>query len=76
MAKIRKVGDKSITCFDIRYLSFTNRPIHIADKLTNSSDGRFLAFGSSDYTIGMLDSTTLAVCLDVVSVYGETDFVC
>lgn len=49
--------------------------MHITNKLANSSDGRFLAFGSSDYTIGMLDSTTLAVCLDIVMVYGKTDLV-
>ncbi|KAF7981641.1 hypothetical protein HWV62_32740 [Athelia sp. TMB] len=51
VAKIRKVGDKSITCFDI------------------SSDGRFLAFGSSDYTIGMLDSTTLAPLVTILKAH-------
>jgi len=51
VSKIRKVGDKSITCFDI------------------SSDGRILAFGSSDYTIGMLDSTTLAPLVTILKAH-------
>jgi WD40 repeat protein len=29
----------------------------------DSPDGRFLAFGSSDYTIGILDANTLSVRL-------------
>ncbi|KZP24521.1 WD40 repeat-like protein [Athelia psychrophila] len=51
ISKIKKVGDKSITCFDI------------------SSDGRFLAFGSSDYTIGMLDATTLAPLVTILKAH-------
>jgi len=49
--KVRKVGDKGITCFDI------------------SPDGRFLAFGSSDYTIGILDVNTLSPLLTILKAH-------
>ncbi|KAJ7088610.1 quinon protein alcohol dehydrogenase-like superfamily [Mycena epipterygia] len=40
--KVRKVGDKGVTCFDV------------------SPNGDLLAFGSSDFSIGLLDANTLA----------------
>ncbi|CAA7259537.1 unnamed protein product [Cyclocybe aegerita] len=49
--KSRKVGDRSLTCFDI------------------SIDGRFLGFGSSDLSIGMLDAKTLAPLSTILKAY-------
>jgi len=40
--KIKKVGDRGLTCFDV------------------SCDGRFLGYGSSDLTIGVLDAKSLS----------------
>jgi len=59
----RKVGDGNVTCFDIRYAVFaldTNR-IYSSFMDVLSADGKFLAFGSSDLTIGFLDAVTLKV---------------
>ncbi|KIM90988.1 hypothetical protein PILCRDRAFT_811489 [Piloderma croceum F 1598] len=50
-AKVRKVGEKGVTCFDV------------------SPDGRFLAFGSSDYTIGILDANTLGPLLTILKAH-------
>ena len=61
--KIKKVGDRGLTCFDVRYeklcLNFA-----ILGPWTNteaSFDGRFIGYGSSDLTIGVLDAKSLSV---------------
>ncbi|KAJ7937203.1 WD40 repeat-like protein [Mycena leptocephala] len=46
--KIRKVGDKGLTCFDV------------------SPNGNLLAFGSSDSSVGMLDSRTLSPLVTIL----------
>ncbi|THH01859.1 hypothetical protein EW026_g907 [Hermanssonia centrifuga] len=51
VAKLRKVGDRGLTCFDV------------------SANGKFLAFGSSDYTVGILDSQTLAPLLTILKAH-------
>ncbi|KAF8528974.1 WD40 repeat-like protein [Hysterangium stoloniferum] len=51
MIKMRKIAEKSVTCFDI------------------SEDGKMLAFGSSNYTIGLLDSQTLAPLLSILKAH-------
>jgi len=48
---MRKIAEKSVTCFDI------------------SVDGKMLAFGSSNYTIGLLDSRTLAPLLSILKAH-------
>jgi len=50
-ARVRKVGEKGVTCFDV------------------SPDGRFLAFGSSDFTIGILDTNTLGPLLTILKAH-------
>jgi prolactin regulatory element-binding protein len=61
-AKVRKVGEKGVTCFDVRYVFHGFVPLcKVYQAYFNSPDGRFLAFGSSDYTIGILDTNTLGV---------------
>jgi len=40
--KIKKVGDRGLTCFDVSF------------------DGRFIGYGSSDLTIGVLDAKSLS----------------
>ncbi|KAI5125032.1 hypothetical protein M0805_007456 [Coniferiporia weirii] len=49
--KVRKVGEKGITCFDV------------------SKNGKFLAYGSADYTVGILDANTLAPLLSVLKAH-------
>ena len=57
---MRKVGDKGVTCFDVR--SVASLPQCQASRLKACSpNGQLLAFGSSDYTVGILDAKTLAV---------------
>ncbi|KZT72696.1 WD40 repeat-like protein [Daedalea quercina L-15889] len=51
VTKIRKVGDKGVTCFDI------------------SPNGNLLAFGSSDYTVGILDAKTLAPLVTILKAH-------
>lgn len=58
---IRKICDGNLTCLDVRCVCRfdTCRP---AGKIKfHSLDGRLLAFGASDYSLGVLDSNTLAV---------------
>jgi prolactin regulatory element-binding protein len=62
----RKAGEGGLTCFDVRFVI-----IHLETRLWSrpsltfsfffSPNGKFLAFGSSDYSLGILDSTTLSV---------------
>jgi len=51
VTKMRKVGDKGVTCFDV------------------SPNGRFVAFGSSDYTVGILDAKTLAPLITILKAH-------
>ncbi|KAL0949636.1 hypothetical protein HGRIS_009682 [Hohenbuehelia grisea] len=53
VSKVRKVGDRGLTCFDI------------------SPNGKLLGYGSSDYSTGLLDSTTLS---PVVTILKAHDF--
>lgn len=36
----------------------------------NSADGKFVAYGSSDYTVGILDGRTLAVSSIELDILG------
>ncbi|KAJ7699925.1 quinon protein alcohol dehydrogenase-like superfamily [Mycena rosella] len=49
--KVRKVGDKGLTCFDI------------------SPNGNMLAFGSSDYSVALLDANTFAPLLTILKAH-------
>ncbi|KAJ6539193.1 quinon protein alcohol dehydrogenase-like superfamily [Mycena capillaripes] len=49
--KVRKVGDKPLTCFDI------------------SPNGNLLAFGASDYSVGLLDASTLSPLLTILKAH-------
>ncbi|KAI0736108.1 WD40 repeat-like protein [Fomitopsis betulina] len=51
VTKLRKVGDKGVTCFDV------------------SPNGQLLAFGSSDYTVGILDAKTLAPLVTILKAH-------
>jgi len=51
IAKVRKVGEKGITCFDV------------------SPNGKYLAIGSADCTIGILDANTLAPLLSILKAH-------
>ena len=59
--KQRKVGDRGVTCFDIRFVGLVSMTSLLTPMKTISPDGRFLAFGSSDLSIGILDASTLIV---------------
>ncbi|KAJ7667843.1 WD40-repeat-containing domain protein [Mycena polygramma] len=49
--KVRKVGDKGLTCFDV------------------SPNGNLLAFGSSDYSVGLLDANTLSPVVTILKAH-------
>ncbi|KAJ7499072.1 WD40 repeat-like protein [Mycena latifolia] len=49
--KVRKVGDKGLTCFDV------------------GTDGKLLAFGSSDCSVGLLDANTLAPLVTILKAH-------
>ncbi|KAH9843963.1 WD40 repeat-like protein [Rhodofomes roseus] len=51
VTKLRKVGDKGVTCFDV------------------SPNGQLVAFGSSDYTVGILDAKTLAPLVTILKAH-------
>ncbi|KAH9938495.1 uncharacterized protein B0H18DRAFT_1205723 [Fomitopsis serialis] len=51
VTKMRKVGDKGVTCFDV------------------SPNGKLVAFGSSDYTVGILDAKTLAPLITILKAH-------
>jgi prolactin regulatory element-binding protein len=58
--KMRKVGDRQITCFDIRYAcNLLHHLMHLI--YAHSNDGRLVAFGSSDLSIGLLDTNSFSV---------------
>lgn len=63
--KIKKIGDRVITCFQVRCValshSFRRRGAFAERGERFSPDGRFLAYGSSDYAIGVLDSISFSV---------------
>lgn len=58
---IRKVCDGNLTCFDVRCVCSVDTCRPACQVNFHSSDGRLLAFGASDYSLGVLDSNTLAV---------------
>lgn len=58
---IRKVCDGNLTCLDVRYVYFFDTCRPAGQIKFHSSDGRLLAFGASDYSLGVLDSDTLTV---------------
>lgn len=64
VVRLRQVSDRGLTCLDVRYaLKISLDQVSCPDaRVMASVDGRFVAFGSSDYTIGILDAKTLAVC--------------
>ena len=57
----RKVCDGNLTCFDVRCVRCLDTCRPAGQVNLHSSDGRLLAFGASDYSLGVLDSNTLAV---------------
>lgn len=65
MERARKAGEGGLTCFDVRFVNIhlesTSRIHLINGVFFFSPNGKFLAFGSSDYSLGMLESTTLSV---------------
>ena len=59
--KHKKVGDKGLTAFDIRSVTiWTSLAVYYRHAFS-SLDGRFLGYGSSDLSIGILDTKTLTV---------------
>lgn len=58
---MRKVCDGNLTCFDVRCVYFFNTCRPAGQVKLHSSDGKLLAFGASDYSLGVLDSGTLTV---------------
>ena len=66
--KVKKVGDKGVTSFDVRCVRAALFLVCVlmAGGLDGwggrcSANGRWLAYGSSDFTIGLLDAQTLTV---------------
>lgn len=57
----REVAGKPVTVFDVRYEIIAPSRA----RANGSADGKLLAFGSADLSIGILDAKTLAVCLSV-----------
>ncbi|KAH8118333.1 WD40 repeat-like protein [Phellopilus nigrolimitatus] len=51
VSKVRKVGEKGITCFDV------------------SPNGKYVAYGSADHSVGILDANTLAPLLSVLKAH-------
>ena len=62
VVKVRKVTDRGSTCFDVRWVNISSLNLSDAQAVDGSPDGKFLAFGSSNYTIGLLEANTLTVC--------------
>lgn len=60
VTKIRKIGERGITCFDVRYV-FQRLQFDYCSHIQCSSNGKYLAYGAADCSIGVLDATTLAV---------------
>jgi prolactin regulatory element-binding protein len=59
--KVKKVGDCGLTCFDVRCETWFKLAILGLGLIEASFDGRFLGYGSSDLTIGLLDAKSLSV---------------
>ncbi len=73
VSKVRKVSDKGLTCFDIRYPPLYSRGRLLSNGVFPSSNGKLLGYGSSDYSIGLLDSSTLTVSSTWISFHQTSD---
>lgn len=69
---IRKVCDGNLTCFDVRCVCCLDTCRPASQVNFDSSDGRLLAFGASDYSLGVLDSNTLTVSQTAQTLYTMT----
>ena len=58
--KTRNVGDRQITCFDIRYARVVSHHV-VLSIYVHSDNGKLLGFGSSDLSIGLLDTNNFSV---------------
>ena len=66
--KIRKVGDKGISAFEIWCgVSLYHITLALVHSAFYSPNGKWIAYGSSDCTIGLLDAYTLAVSLCIAA---------
>lgn len=61
--KVRNLGKKAVTVFDVRWVA----PVISLDALLmeryvfDSANGKLVAYGASDYSVGILDARTFAV---------------